>query len=297
MSIRLAGRAASWTTGLALSLLAGILYLKLRPPLFNYDGYLYRLAACLHGWFRADTEAPSTPCLVAAGCAIVSAVLFHQAVVLLVLAGALVLLVYGRDPLRLRIRRSVLWGAAASGAVLAAYLVLSTLARVPPTSLLRWASSYLQTQHPIQVLFPECIAKTAIGMLRSLLQTQQWELFLTEHYSREVILRLYSLIFVLACLGGVVLCSSRSFRTRFRILARHNALFLFCLFSIIAWSVFVIAWEPTAHYWGPILLPLSVCAGFFRQYILAPSGFRIGAENFLQLRSPHGAAEARRAGE
>ena len=45
MSIRLAGRAASWTTGLALSLLAGILYLKLRSPLFNYDGYLYRLVA------------------------------------------------------------------------------------------------------------------------------------------------------------------------------------------------------------------------------------------------------------
>src|SRR5213083_974039 len=35
----------SWGLGLAVAVLAVAVYLALRPPLFNYDGYVYRLQA------------------------------------------------------------------------------------------------------------------------------------------------------------------------------------------------------------------------------------------------------------
>ena len=43
---------STWLPGLAISAFAGVVYLALRPPLFNYDGYVYRLQAL--DFFRAE---------------------------------------------------------------------------------------------------------------------------------------------------------------------------------------------------------------------------------------------------
>ncbi len=348
----------SWGLGLAVAVLAGAVYLALRPPLFNYDGYVYRLQAfspfqddnlnphhllwhplqagllkisesighpttapfqifglainCLtlalfcrlllklgagrifsasatlfvafspkfwllgmqnqpyplvflslvlylDAWFPENGSVPEGLRLAQAGLSLAVATFFQQAAALLVPAGALALLICSHDSWRWRFRRAVFWSGSVAGLVLAVYLGMSRFAGTTGIrDFASWTTRYLETQHSLQVQFPEFLSKSVIGILRSVVQTYRMENYLREHLSNRAILQLYGALGLLAG-AGIAWALRKS--PRFRQLVRHSPLFTVCLLSLAAWSAFVFAWEPTGYYWGLNLFPSLVCVG------------------------------------
>src|SRR5579864_7141782 len=99
-------------------------------PRFWYLGFqnepypLLFLFAVLYlmSWHTADGNPPSGLRLIAAGFCLAAAIFFHQAAVVLVPAGSLVLMIYGGETRRRRLVRAIVWGAGIAAIVVPVYV-------------------------------------------------------------------------------------------------------------------------------------------------------------------------------
>jgi hypothetical protein len=353
-----AGRGREWVVGALIAAAAGCLYVALRPPLYHFDGYMYRLKAlepfspklvnphhllwhfvqmglvrveaalgrgdtvplqwfgiavncltlfCFHRllsvcardrlfaaaatvflslsptfWHmgfqnlpypltylfvvlfflalcgRPGEETP-TARLVWSGAAISAAIFMQQAAVLLVPAGIVAIAIGSRGRIIARWSRAMLWATSAGILVLGTYVGTSWIVGArSPDAFLRWITTYMHTEHPLQIRMPAFIGKAFIGIARSSIQGWMLEGPLLEHFSGRAILILYSCVGLLA-IAAVAVAWRLSGRRRFADIAVHDPAFAAGLISVAAWSAFVFSWEPTGHFWNLILFPGLLC--------------------------------------
>src|SRR5262249_26117613 len=161
----------------------------------------------LAAWAGLQGRLASTPRLLAAGLAVIAAPVFHQAAVLLAAGGCGALLLSERGPWGQRLLRSVAFGAGIAAAVLLAYVTMGAgLGFRSPAALWSWMTAYLETQHGLQVRFPESLAQTVMGLVRTGVQVERLESALARHLPSSAILYLYLAV------GGSAPWSPRSLR-------------------------------------------------------------------------------------
>jgi hypothetical protein len=233
----------------------------------GFENHLYSVVYLftvlyLESLCKGEDQVPERLRLVAAGLCLLCAVLFHQAIVLLIPAGALTLLICGRERLRDRLRRSLIWAGSILTAASAAYLTVARLSGVRNLSeLLDWLTEYMHEEHPVRILLPESISKSVMGITRSIAQTYKLEDFLLNRVSGKTIYWLYAGLALAGFLGAALALRKRVTRSRLRELFLKNPLFNVSVLSIFAWGAFAFAWEPAGHYWVPNLFPALVCLG------------------------------------
>jgi hypothetical protein len=224
------------------------------------------LVVYLTFWASSDTYTPAGWTLIAAGVALIIAALLHQALILLVSAGAIVLVLFGEGSLAQRLSRGVLWGMMVSLGVLVAYLLFwsgQSVSSGLAANFLRWTASYAETEHPpqlIQLGFFASFARSAIGLSRSILQSDQVQSFLGERYSAKTVLALYGISGLALCVIAGVLIWHRA--ANFLRMMQTSVIFTLSLLSAFASWSFAFAWEAaTAQYWLFGLFPILLCVG------------------------------------
>jgi hypothetical protein len=195
---------------------------------------------------------------------LVTATLFHQAVILLVTAAVAVLILLDRGPLQRRIPAGLSWGAGVTATVIGAYFSFWSYVS-PGVGLLRWSTGYMESVHPVQLFqlgLIKSFARSAMGVSSALLQDASFEEFLELHLRPGSIVIIYAGVGIIA-LGGLIMAVLWAGPRRTLVeLARNNSLFLVSFLSLLAWSVFAFSWEAaTAHYWVLSLFPALVCVG------------------------------------
>jgi hypothetical protein len=215
-------------------------------------------------WQSREGDLPSTWRLVAAGACLSAASLFHQAVILLIIPAAVVLAVYGKDDLRVRLLRSSLWSSAVCISILGVYVWFWQTID-PDDSLIRWSSSYAEELHPPQILQMGVLpvfARAVAGFSGSLIQTAWLKTSLGENLRKSEVFGLYSAL-GLGLLGVTVILLTRpTVRNCIFSLTQNCPLFALAAFSTLAWWAFAFSWEgATEHYWLPGTPPLLFCIG------------------------------------
>jgi 4-amino-4-deoxy-L-arabinose transferase-like glycosyltransferase len=266
---------------------AAVLFLAFTPALWfvTLQNHPYPLALLFLVfyflcWQSREGSPPSTWRLVAAGVCLSAASLFHQALILLILPAAVVLVVYGKEDLRARLLRSSLWSTAVCISILSVYVWFWQTID-PDDSLLRWSSSYAEELHPPQILQMGVLpvfARAVAGFSGSLIQTAWLKASLTENLPKSEVFGLYSVL-GLGLLGMTVFLFTRqSVRKCIFSLTRKRPLFALAAFSTLAWWAFAFSWEgATEHYWLPGTLPFLFCIGMImkEQRWFGLSGFVI----------------------
>ncbi len=210
----------------------------------------------LRVWQAEAGVLPSTKSRISAALALSGATFFQQAAAILVPAGALALFVSGQGGFRRRLARAVAWGAGTAILIGSVYLFIAVLAGVlSPKDFLRWATSYLETQHSLQFRFPDSLAKGVVGISRSIFQTGSLEKLMVVYFTYHQIVDVYAVLGLAACLPFGLLVLKADFRMRLVTLLRKKVFVAICLFSMIAWMIFVILWEPAGYYWSLNLFP------------------------------------------
>ena len=229
-----------------------------------YTAVFLAVVLYLHCWNPAQAEMPLRSRFLAAATLTV-AVLFHQAVFLLVPVAVIVLILFDRRTLATRVVAGLAWGAGVSGLVIGAYFCFWRYV-APGVGLLRWSNGYMESVHPIQLFqlgFIKSFGRSVMGFSSALLQDESIQEFLELHLRTGTILIIYTVLGILAlgCFGMAVLRTQT--RRALVELARNNSLFLVSFLSLLAWCAFAFSWEAaTAHYWALSLFPALVCVGF-----------------------------------
>jgi hypothetical protein len=216
----------------------------------------------LGAWAGPQGRLASTPQLLAAGLAVTAATVFHQAAALLAAAGCGALLLSERGPWGRRLLRSAAFGAGIAATVLLAYVTMgAALGFRSPTALWGWMTTYLETQHGLQFRFPESLAQTVMGLVRTGVQVERLEWTLARHLPPTAILYLYLALGGVSAFVAALFASQPLMRARLRALWPDEPLFVVSVLSVLVWGAFCVGWEPITYYWVVALFPGLVALG------------------------------------
>jgi hypothetical protein len=225
----------------------------------NLPNPLLHLFLMLFLWAVAADGTLSHLRLVLGGLALALAVCLHQAAALLVPAVAVAFVLTAGGSIRRRLTLAALWACGTTLTVTAVYAAVAGAVPVKPGHFMDWALGYLRTQHGVEVHLLQSGAKSAIGIVRALLQTSWFESFLDERYEAITIYWVYGAILLLAGSGlAAAVCANQRNRQRFSVLVRGNTLFTSALMMTLTWSVFAFTWEPTGYFWSVNLFPAGI---------------------------------------
>ena len=258
-----------WTSGSGVYAVAATLLVGFSPVVW-YVGFqngpypllLLALVGFFWMWATEDGEPPSGRRLFFAAAFMTLVVLLHQAGIFLVLAGVIALAWYGKKPARSRLIRAAAWGASIAAIVVPAYVAMWELTAADTDPFFRWVTGSIHELHPIRFQFPASLVQIVIGATGSIIQSDNIRDYLEEHSTLTAILALYgsvglgivAAIFILARWTGL---SRQLFDT-----IRASALFGVSLLTLLLWSTFIIAWEPSSvHYWVVTLFPALLVVG------------------------------------
>jgi hypothetical protein len=214
-------------------------------------------------WTVADWGAPSRLRWAASGLALAAAVLLHQAMALTVPAVAIGFVVAGAGHWKGRLKVAAVWAGGTTLGVAAVYALIARAAGVKPAGFLNWTLEYMQEQHGIQLHWPQSAIKTVIGVVGTLVESSWLRNRFNTEQDAEVIWRLYGALLVAGCSVAVALVSRRTVREGLLRLLRVDASFTSVLTLVLAWSVFIVLWEPIGHFWSVILFPLAFLASWW----------------------------------
>jgi hypothetical protein len=248
----------------------GTVFVALSPE-FWYLGFQNRpytlmflgIVVLLLVWRTDDGRPPISLALTAA--ILASIVFLQQAMIFLVPAGAIALAMHDTRPLGQRAIRIAIWCAAIAAVVLAVYLSVWSATVDEGTSFFHWITEYEQEEHGyglIDIGPAREFAKSAIGISAALVQTDQLQDFLADHFSANLINLGYGLLGIAVCAAAMLTIRRAQLGQTMLQLLRTNSLFAFSALSILLWSAFVFAWEPaTSHFWPPDIFLALVCIG------------------------------------
>jgi len=219
-------------------------------------------------WQTTDGSPPTGLRLAAAGLLVVLLALLQQAMVLLVGAGAIVLMVLSRDSWRARIFRALGWSAGIGLAVFLAYISAWSVARIDQP-FFHWTMKFAYVLHSPSLYdlgLPMCLIKAVMGLSCVLLQSVMIKDYLASNYSSRAIYTLYASIGVLA-LAGISWWAWRDRVSKIvSRLVRVNALFAVSMLSTLFWIAFVVIWQPAEpHFWCAALFPALLCLGMIQR--------------------------------
>ena len=219
-------------------------------------------------WQTSDGTPPRGLRLVAAGALIVLLALLQQAMILLVGAGAIVLIVSSNDALRARIFRSLAWSAGIGLAVFLAYIGAWSVARIDQP-FFHWTLKFAYLLHSPSLYdlgLPMCLIKAVMGLSGVLLQSVAIKDYLASNYSSRAIYTLYASIGILALVGAGWWAWRDHVGNIVSGLVRLNALFAVSIVSMLLWVGFVVIWQPAEpHFWCAALFPALLCFGMVQR--------------------------------
>ncbi len=229
----------------------------------------------LHCWRTEGAATPWRSRLLAA-VALTTAILFHQAVILLVPVAVVVLILSGHGTLGRRLVAGFAWGAGVTAVVTGAYFCFWTYVS-PGEGLLRWSTGYMESVHRLQLFqlgLPKSFARSVMGLSSALVQDAKIEAFIEREIRPKTVFTIY-IGLGLAALAGLGMAFLRTGPRRTLLaLSRNNSLFAVSFLSIIAWWTFAFSWEAaTAHYWVLGLFPAMVCLGLLLRESRAPAKY------------------------
>jgi hypothetical protein len=219
-------------------------------------------------WQTPDGTPPTGSRLVAAGLLIVLLALLQQAMVLLVGAGAIVLIALSKDPWRAGIFRALAWSAGIGLTVFLAYVsAWSVVATDQP--FVRWTLKFAYVLHSPSLYdlgLPMCLIKAAMGLSGVLLQSVSIKDYLSSNYSSRAIYTLYASIGILGLVGILWWALRDHVRQIVARLVQINALFAVSILSMLLWIAFVVIWQPAEpHFWCAALFPALLCFGMLQR--------------------------------
>lgn len=217
----------------------------------------------LWAWKTPDGGAPDRWGLIAAGAALILAILLQQALIALVPAATIVLLAHGAGRFSSRLVRSVVWSAGVIGVTLATYLAFARAIGITDAKrFFLWTTGYAHSIHPFRFDFPTSLVKAAMGISNALVQMEKIIPILQDRLSAAAIYALYGTVGLLACIALMLVIWKVRLGSRLAWLARQDALFAVSLLSIVLWSAFVLVWEPANDkFWLLNVFPGLVCLG------------------------------------
>src|SRR5438093_1325597 len=256
----------AWPWAVLLALTCAGVYLALLPPLFHRDGYVYRLWALKPDpFYNANSHhllwnevqiglvhlgeavgLSDTVPFQLFGILANTATLFFFFLLFALASG----------------HAGFAVGAGITAAVLLAYVTMgAALGFRSPTALWGWMTTYLETQHGLQVRFPESLAQTVMGLVRTGVQVERLEWTLARHLPSTAILYLYIAFGGVSALVAALFASQPLMRARLRALWPDEPLFVVSVLSVLVWGAFCVAWEPITYYWVVALFPGLVALG------------------------------------
>ena len=157
---------------------------------------------------------PSARRLVCGGAALAAAVLFQQAMVLAIPAAALGLVLAADGPLKPRLARYIVWTGSTLLLVAAAYIAVAGLIGLGPSGFFGWTLNYLESQHSLQVDWLQSTAKSAMGIVRALIETSRLEDLLTARLPTTAVYWLYCILLLAGCFCAVAASMQKAVRDR-----------------------------------------------------------------------------------
>jgi hypothetical protein len=203
---------------------------------------------------------PSRARLIASGVALGAAVLLQQAMAITVPAIGLGWIIASEGRLAGRIKRALTWTCAIGAGVASVYLVAAHSAEIAPSGFAKWVLEYLQDQHGIQLHWPLSAIKSVMGMVGTLIESSWISYRVNPWQHSAAISRIYEAILAGGLIGVAIFLARRDALRRLWARIRTQTPFTMVLLQIGAWSVFVILWEPTGHFWSVNLFPLAFLA-------------------------------------
>jgi hypothetical protein len=226
-------------------------------PLLFLAYVLYLLA-----WQTSDGKPPLGLRLIAAGVLGTLAVLLHQAAILVIAAGVVVLVARNRQSRNSGTLRGLAWGASIALSVLLLYLAAWELIVSGAYGFFQWTTEYAQRIHRpnlFDIGFGMLLVKTIIAICGNVLEPNAVRAFMSAHFSRSSIIAIYALLGAAVC-GGVGLAA-----WRYRLgastpeLLRTDACFAISMLSVLLWGAFMLAWEASPNYYTLLLIPGLLC--------------------------------------
>lgn len=198
--------------------------------------------------------------LTVCGAALGMAVLLQQGMALAVPAVALGMSFVGSGPWRGRLKTALGWAAATTAGITVVYLGLAALAGVRPSGFIGWTTMYLQEQHGIQLQWPQTAIKSAFGMVSAVVDLSWINDRFNTPPTRRLITGAYGTLLAVGCGVLAMILIKRRHRLRLLHHMRTSAGFACTLALLLAWTVFVILWEPAGYYWCVGLIPVAFLA-------------------------------------
>ena len=223
----------------------------------NQPYTLLALCLVLALWTWADWTAPTRLRLIACGMALGVAILLQQAMAITVPAIALGWVLAGEGNFKDRLRRASIWVGAITVSVAAVYAFVAHRAGIAPSGFVKWTLEYLQDQHSIQLYWPQTAIKCVMGMAGTLVESSWISYQLNPWEHSAAIWRLYGGILFASFVAAAALLLRRTVRARLARLFRSDASFAMASLQVLAWTAFVVLWEPTGHFWSVNLFPLA----------------------------------------
>jgi hypothetical protein len=257
------------TNGSAVYAAAATLFVAFSPK-FWYVGFqngpyptlLLALVGYFWMWVTEDGEPPSGRRLFFAAAFMTVVVLLHQAGIFLVLAGVITLAFYGKAPAPSRLTRAVIWGASIAAIVVPAYIATWALTVEEGDPFFRWVTDSINTLHPLRFPFPASLAKIVIGASGAIIQSGNIQSHLEAHSTPATILALYGAFGFVIVVAIAILAKWTGISRQLSYSIRTNAFFTVSLLSLLLWSTFIVAWEPSSiHYWVVTLFPALIVLG------------------------------------
>jgi hypothetical protein len=257
------------TSGSGVYAVAATLFVGLSPE-FWYVGFqngpypplLLALVGFFWMWATEDGDPPSGRRLFLAAAFMTLVVLLHQAGIFLVLAGVIALALSGKAPAPSRLTRAATWGASIAAIVAAAYVTMWEQTATDSDPFFRWVTGSIHELHPIRFQFPASLVQIVIGATGSIIQSDNIHNYLQEQSTPAAILALYGSLGLAMVVAIFVLVGWTGFSRQLFGSIRASALFVVSLLSLLLWSTFIAAWEPSSvHYWVVTLFPALLVLG------------------------------------
>jgi hypothetical protein len=219
---------------------------------------LLYLFLVLFFWTVSGSARPSARRLVCGGAALAAAVLFQQAMVLAIPAAALGLAFIADGPLKHRLVRYTVWTGSTLLLVAAAYITAAGLIGLGPSGFFGWTLNYLESQHSLQVDWLQSPAKSAMGIVRALLETSRLEDLLIAGFPSTAVYWLYYILLLAGCLFAAAASMRKAARGRIGRAVQSRTLVATALPIALVWGIFAFLWEPSGYYWSLELFPAGL---------------------------------------
>lgn len=190
----------------------------------------------------------------AAAASAVGMIVLQQAAVLIVVGAGVCFLVLGSW------RRLAAWALATGVPTAALYVGVGALLGVRDVGgFSRWVTTYLRSQHALQVRFPDFLSKSVMGIVSTFVNQDPFKDAVVDAWSNATILLFYGAVGAALLALAIVLVVRRR-RARMESEPASRALVWVSVASIISWGIFCFLWEPTNYYWFILLAPFFVYA-------------------------------------